>query len=373
MKIAIFTDSFLPGVGGTENAVHNFAKELCKTNKVIVFAPDYQRDSGRVFPYRVVRLKSFMVSYNDAAAFGSEKKKVKTELSGFYPDVIHCQTLGPVGTMGADYAVKNNLPLVYTVHTKYLDCYKHDLKVGILAKLLLKKMIKPVFGADRVCTVSENMAGVLKEYGVNKPVTVIKNGGIKRNVPENDYPKGKPVFIYVGLVALFKNLTFSLDVLKKLKERGQSFIFNVIGDGADRKKIQKYAAKKGLSTNVNFLGRITDKSVLDGYYAAADLLLFPSVFDSDGLVILEAANAGTPSMVIENTGAAERIEDGVTGFTGKNDADAFAAKLFRLIHDRQTLKKVGKNAGSLFKPWSDSVDKYLAIYKEEIEKKSKKR
>mgnify|MGYP002728972828 FL=1 len=69
-------------------------------------------------------------------------------------------------------------------------------------------------------------------------------------------------------------------------------------------------------------------------------MLFPSVFDSDGLVVCEAGNMGTPSLTLEGTGASERITDGVNGFTAPNSVEEYAAKIISVMSDRQNLRRV---------------------------------
>ena len=76
-----------------------------------------------------------------------------------------------------------------------------------------------------------------------------------------------------------------------------------------------------------------------------------------------------PSLVLKDTGASERLTDGVTGFTVENDAVAVAEKLEYLMNNRELLAEVGKHASVIFTSWQETVDAYLEIYKQEIEKK----
>jgi glycosyltransferase involved in cell wall biosynthesis len=105
-------------------------------------------------------------------------------------------------------------------------------------------------------------------------------------------------------------------------------------------------------------------------YAQSDLFLFTSIFDNDGLVIMEAANEGTPALVLKDTGASERLADGVTGFLVDNDKKAVAEKLNYLMDNRQLLVEVGKGASTIFTSWEQTASAYIDIYKEEIDKKN---
>ena len=154
-----------------------------------------------------------------------------------------------------------------------------------------------------------------------------------------------------------------------MKKVRNDFVFNIVGDGAHRKRFEKRAVELGLSENVKFWGRITDRQKLFEIYRNADAMLFTSEFDTDGLVLLEAAEAGTPSLVIKGTGAAERYTDGETAFIAENDINSVVQKIIYLMENPLEVEKVGKNALNVFVPWSKIAKQYEKIYVEEIEKK----
>lgn len=369
MKIAIFTDSFLPGVGGTENAVLNYAAELSKTEEVIVFAPDYHREwNTDNLNFKVVRCKSLPLSKNEYLAEPKKDKAFINEIDKFSPEVIHCETLAPLASFAARYAKKKKIPLVYTAHTKYRFCYINTLKSKLLAEMVVKTLAKPMKLADEVTAVSEDMAREIHSYGIDKPITVIKNGGERRNNVCERKINDRINFLFVGLVIKYKNIGFILSALSVAKKKGLDFIFNVVGSGPDEKYFKKKADRLGLSENVVFHGRITDHKKLDAVYAANDLFLFPSVFDNDPLVVCEAGNMGTPSLVLKNTGASERITDGVNGFLSENDVNAYADKIISLSADKARLTEVGENAKNLFSEWKENVKEYRKLYQRLINK-----
>lgn len=373
MKIALFTDSFVPGVGGTENAVLNYATALSKGHEVVVFAPKYSAefcDTDK--PFKIVRAKSIGVTKNDFFAMPYFTEEIKKTLCEFMPDVVHCHTVGQMTAYALKYGKKNNIPVVCTLHTKFRYCYAHDLKSKFLGEILLKFVMRRVKKADKVTAVSFDMKQEAVSYGISNQITVVKNGMNVTGEPvEKKERNGIFTFLYVGMISEFKNLGFSLQALAKVKEKGKDFRFNVVGRGSDLKKFQKLTKKLGLENEVNFVGVIKDKNLLNTYYDDADLFLFPSVFDNDSLAILEAGVRGLPSLVLENTGSSERMENGVSGFTSKNDVNSYAEKIMALIEDRQLLTSVGRRAGKLYSTWEDSVNKYVTLYEQAIEEKKK--
>ncbi len=371
MKIAIFTDSFLPSIGGTENAVHRFAQALSKEHEVMVLAPNGHKEfDDNAFPFKVARAKSIGVTNNDFWAHPALSKKMKKALDDFKPDIVHSQTVGMMAAFANKYAKKHGLPSICTIHTKFRYCYKDALKVKLFAEILLRYVMRRPKKADRVCTVSNSMIPELKSYGLKRDVTVIKNGNDGAPMMcEKQVGQGAFKIIFVGRIIDYKNIKFSLDCLKELKKRRSDFVFYLVGRGPHVKKFSKYAEKIGLKDNVVFTGAITDKTKLRKMYAESDLFFFTSIFDNDGLVVMEAANEGTPSLVLKDTGAAERLTDGVTGFTAENNVKAVSEKLEYLMDSREILVEVGKNAGTIFTSWQETVDLYLDIYRQEIDKK----
>ena len=374
MKIAIFTDNFLPGIGGTENAVLRFATMLSKEHEVAVFAPDYHKefDDG-AYPFKIFRSKSIRVTRNDFWALPKLTCSLKRAINEFKPDVIHTHTLGMMADFANSYAKKNGVPVVCTVHTKYRYCYKNALKARFLVDLVINRIIKRATNADRVCSVSDSMISELESYGLKKPVTVIRNGNNTMPVKEKIYSKtGTLNILYVGLVIDYKNIGFSLDSLRELKKTTSNFKFKIVGRGPHLKKFKRYVKKIGLLDNVEFIGAVTDKQKLNELYAEADILLFTSVFDNDSLVVLEAANAGTPALVLNGTGSAERIKDGVTGFVSEGTTESVAKRILTLMNSRNNIESVGKRANEISVPWESTVKKYLEIYNEEVIKKTNK-
>ena len=366
MKIALFTDSFPPSFGGAENAVARFSAALSKSHEVIVFAPDNNKPyNDSVYPFKVVRVKSLQVSPNDYYAMPFIDRKVKRTLDAFSPDVMHFQTVGQMAAFCTRYAKKHGIPTVSTVHTKYYYCYKHAFKSTIVSKLLLRCVMNRVKRATAVCAVSESMKQTLKSYGVNNPISVIRNGGEKKPaLPEKIRLSYKFTLLYVGLVISYKNIGFSLQALAELKKKRDDFIFYIVGHGPHIKKFSKLAKKLGLGENVIFVGGVAGKEELNRYYSGADLMLFPSIFDTDGLVILEGANNRLPTLTIRGTGASERLTDNVTGFTEENSPKAFAQRIESLMENKALLNTVGENAADIFTDWETTANNYAKIYQE---------
>jgi hypothetical protein len=171
-----------------------------------------------------------------------------------------------------------------------------------------------------------------------------------------DLPADAPVYLFLGRMMWYKGLRIILDGLKRLQDAGKDFCMVFVGDGQDRAEVEEYAASLGLQDRCRFVGAVHDREIVRAWYTRADLLLFPSTFDTNGLVVREAAACALPSVLIAGSCAAEDVEDGVSGFLIEENADSMAAKLTVLCREPEAVRAVGENAlRTLYLSWEDAV------------------
>ena len=371
MKIAIFTDSFFPTLGGTERAVLGLANELLAQNhEVAVFCPNHPDAANFQFDFPVYRCPSVGLTANDRMALPRFSRKFQKQIMAFKPDIIHCQSVSGIANAGIRYGVKNNAPVVFTVHTKFRQALMGSIKIKFIVDLYVRIIAKRINKANVVCTVSHDMVEELKKYGVKKPVSVVRNGMMfnreilseetkniaikKYNISSKDV-----VLLFVGRIVKVKNIDLIFDALKTLNNPGCKMIF--AGDGPDLAYFKALAEKQMLS-NVVFAGKVSEDELKSLYYNA-DLFVFPSVFDNDPLVVTEAAIFETPAITLAGTGSAERITNGQDGFIASSPED-FKLLLSKLCSQKELLKPVGMAAAqSIPKTWAQAAEEYLNVYK----------
>ena len=143
-----------------------------------------------------------------------------------------------------------------------------------------------------------------------------------------------------------------------------------VGSGQNETKLRKRINKLDINDKVILCGKVTDREVLAKYYSRADLMLFPSAYDSSSIVQIEAASQKTPVLFLENTATACMIEDNFNGFLSKFDADAYAQKILEIIDNRDLYNSVCENAfNTLYKTWDNTVEEVFDLYKAMIEKR----
>ena len=145
-------------------------------------------------------------------------------------------------------------------------------------------------------------------------------------------PSNIPLYLFVGRMNWYKGIQLILDALAMLKEAGKEFRAVFIGDGSDLSKIKEYSEAKRLCGLCYFLGAIREREALRAWYCRADLFLFPSSYDTNGLVVREAAACSLGSVLIRGSCAAEGVVDGRNGFL----IEETARDLYQKLHSFST-------------------------------------
>lgn len=269
------------------------------------------------------------------------------------------------------------LPLVLTWHTKYDIDIANAVSSKLLQEGALHALLRNVNACDEIWTVSKGAGENLRSIGYEGEYIVMPNGVdlprepvsedlIAETVSGYDLPAGVPCFLFIGRLMWYKGLRIILDALKTLSDSGTGFRMVFVGGGGDEAEVKEYTRRLGLERSVIFTGAISDREMLRSWYSRADLFLFPSTFDTNGLVVREAAASDTPSVIVAGSCASEGVTDGRNGFLIEENAASLAAKLRELCEHPEKMKVVGKGAGDeLYISWADAVsracDRYEAV------------
>ena len=236
---------------------------------------------------------------------------------------------------------------------------------------MLKNVISFYEKADQVWVPQESVKEVIREYGYKGHVEVVDNGSdLCADYPEKYFVDSrqklgiKPdefVFLFVGQHIWEKNVRFIIDALAGIEDLKFRMFFVGTGYAADAMK--ELVSEKGLDSKVTFVGNITDREKIKIYYAAADLFLFPSLYDNAPLVVREAAALHTPAVMVKGATAATILKDGENGFLIDNNLTSFEDKLRELIADPARVHRVGVQASkTIVRSWEDVVGEVLDRY-----------
>ena len=368
-SICLINDSFPPVTDGVANAVVNYAKNLTQDGKrATVVTPAYPDADDTQFGFPVVRYPSVdltkLVGYHAGLPFSSQTLEKLVEQRF---DLIHCHC--PVTSAMLARALRDRIhvPLVFTYHTKFDIDIANAIKGKLLQEEAKKVLVDNITACDEVWTVSHGAGENLKSLGYQGGYLVMPNGvdfpkgrvdeSLVREVTKDfDLPENVPMFLFVGRMMWYKGLKIILDALKLLREQGTVFRMVFVGNGGDREEVISYCESLRLSDCVFFTAPAYDRNVIRAWYCRADLFLFPSTFDTNGLVVREAAACGLASVLIAGSCAAEDVTDGQNGFFIEENADSMAAMLRRLLPQRELMRQVGENAQKeIYISWEDSI------------------
>ena len=203
------------------------------------------------------------------------------------------------------------------------------------------------------------------ENGVDLPRGAVSPEIADRVSADFDLPKELPVYLFVGRLMWYKGIRLILEGLTGLMTAGKDFRMVFVGGGGDEEEIRAQVEQLGLGGKCIFTGPIRERDKLRAWYSRADLLLFPSTFDTNGLVVREAAACGLPALLIRDSCAAEGVTDGVNGILIREDSAALFAALNSLYGREDTLKRIGERAmEELYLSWEESVRRARRRYEE---------
>ncbi len=368
--ICLLNDSFPPVIDGVANAVKNYADIIHQTGEdVVVVTPSHPESDDRVFPYPVIRYPSldFRKMTGGYTAGIPFSPAIARQLSERKVALLHAHCPIASTILGRELRRALNAPLVMTYHTKF------DIEIGKMVKGKLlrtsstKALVQNISACDEVWAVSSGAAENLRSMGYEGSCIVMPNGvdlplgkvsqaRIAAATQGYDLPEGLPLFLFVGRIMWYKGLRIIADALAMQKARGRDFRMVFIGSGADAQEVQAYIRRLGIEDKCIFTGAIRDRETLRAWYSRADLFLFPSTFDTNGLVVREAAASSLGAVLIAGSCAAEGITHGVNGLLIEENAQSLSACLTQVMQQPQQMARIGANAArDLYLSWQDAV------------------
>lgn len=383
ITIGLFIDTFFPMIDGVTMVVDNYAKRLTKYANVIVFAPEYpkaQYDDSK-FLYKVVRCKSVKMPIIDySLPMPKIDKEFMHELNNTKLDIVHIHSPFTIGKIGVEYAKKNNVPAIATMHSQYKKDFLRAVKFEPLANLLTKVIIRQYNKCDECWAVNSEIAKIYyEEYKYKKLPKVMGNATDMKLVENMEQAKklinekynispDEKVFLFVGRINNLKNVFLIANSLKILKEKyNPKFKMLFVGSGQDEDELKSIIDKNKMNQDIIMCGKISDRELLANIYARADLFLFPSLYDASSIVQIEAASQKTPTLFVEGAATTATITENVNGFISQNNEEDFAEKINEIINNKALYDSVCENVyKDIYINWDSQVSKVFDSYMEII-------
>ncbi len=366
MKIAFFTETFLPKVDGIVTRLTKTVQHLVAAgDEVLIFCPEGAPDT--YMGARVVGVPAMPLPLYPELKLALPRPAVAEALDRFQPDLVHVVNPAVLGLGGIWLAKTKAYPLVASYHThlpKYLEHYG----MGMLEPLLWE-LLKAAHNQARLnlCT-STAMVQELSEKGIQHTdlwqrgvdtelfQPSLRSEAMRARLLNGQSDTGK-LLLYIGRLSAEKQIERIRPVLDAMPDARLA----LVGDGPYRQQLEKIFA----GTPTHFVGYLAGQD-LAAAYASGDAFLFPSSTETLGLVLLEAMAAGCPVVGANRGGIPDIVSDGVNGCLYEpNQAGSLTAAVERLLGDASQRAQLRQNAREEAERWgwAGATDQLRGYYR----------
>lgn len=375
LRVAVFTDSALPILNGVSISVRSLIQELRNAgHSVTLFTAshfDYKDpdpNTYRFFALQTPWTRGYPLACPPFAPMLRHFRKHTF-------DVVHTHTPFTIGFIGLRWAESHGLPVVSTYHTLY-DRYAHY--IPLPRRYIRFKIAKHTSfyynSVNQVITPSDISRKWLRRHSVKKPITVIPTG-----IPGTGFydrselrlslgiAPDQKVLLYVGRLAREKNLELLFQAAAVAFADDPRLRLWLVGDGPHRAACLEQVRALGIGDRVKFVGFVPREEV-DKYYAIADLFVFASITETQGLVVQEAMSYGLPAVAVGGGGASASIEHGQNGFIVRNEAFEFADHIRAAMEDDLEFARLSEGARRSVRQYSTAhmTEKVVEVYRKAI-------
>ncbi len=378
MRVLMVSDVYFPRVNGVSTSIETFRRALAAQEvEVRLVVPRYGGEAAEAGIVRVAGRP--LPGDREDRLVGWQAMQRAVLAAAQDCDLIHIQTPFVAHYAGLRAARKLGLPVLATYHTlfeEYLQHYAPFLPGGWLKAQARGFSRRQCNALDAVIVPSTAMARRLESYGVSAPLHVLPTGIPLARFARGDgpafrarygIPDGQPVALFVGRVAHEKNIGFLLEALVHARRLRPEVLLVVAGEGPAMADLQAQVGMLGLSGAVRFIGYLDRQRELPDCYAAADVFVFASRTETQGLVLLEAMAAGLPVIALAEMGTIDILAPGRGAFCPPAEARAFGEMLGHFLSRPGAWRHLAAEAPDYAREWSDTaMAARLAAYYREL-------
>ena len=368
MRILKVSDVFFPRVNGVSTSIETFRRDLVALgHEVVLVAPAYGGPEAREAAdpsIRRVPARSVPRDPEDRIMSFGGLRRTLAELSARKFDVVHIHTPFLAHYAALRFARAQRTPVIATYHTLFEEYLHHYVPLlprkitGGLARRFSRSQCNEL---DAVIAPSLAMKQALLAYGINKRIEILPTGlPAERFRPgdgaafrrRHNLTQGRPLLLFVGRAAHEKNIGFLLEMMLELRNLGSDALLLIAGEGPAADSLRAQAARLGLDASVRFLGYFDRSGELQDCYSAADVFVFASLTETQGLVLLEAMAQGVPVVAIPRMGTIDILGPGLGCRPAPNDRKGFAQVVRDLLADRAACRALGEEARRYAQTWA---------------------
>jgi 1,2-diacylglycerol 3-alpha-glucosyltransferase len=376
LRIALFTNNYLPFCGGVTISVETLRRGLAaRGHEPWVFAPRFAGDAGEVT--RIVRYPSIpAATYPQFPLAVPYAPRISALVRRLHFDVFHAHHPFLLGPAAGRFARAGGRPLVFTYHTRY-EKYAHyvPLRRALVEAAAVRMSTRFAARAHAVIAPSAVVRDELQARGVRTPIAVVptgldldvfRPGARARARLQLGWHPTDPVVLSVGRLDREKSVERVLLAFERIASTLPRARLHVVGQGTEGERLRRLAAGLTAGARIAFHGARAHHA-LPVFYQAADVFLFASETETQGLVLAEAAACGLPAVAVTGPGCDEVVRDGDTGLLTKSDPGDLADAATVLLVDTERRTGMGRRARAVAEQEFDvrlQIDRTLDLYAE---------
>lgn len=376
MNIGFFSDVYRPGIDGIVTALDMFLIESAKmghsTHIVTPRYPGYKDTQPNII--RVPSVPFIFYPPYRIGLPGLSKKTYET-IKALRLGVIHTHSPFTVGLYGVHLARQWNLPLLYTYHTLYPKYVHYFFKGRVLSPKMAEGIVRRYSDkCDCVVAPSPQMKDELLSYGVKSRIVVLPTGVNKADFQADDsfgvrkkhgLKDSAKILLYAGRLGKEKNLELLLRSFRRVLDEYPAAHLFLAGDGILKGELKGIADALKIADKTTFLNFL-ERRTLAQYYKEADLFVFPSVTETQGLVLIEVMMNKTAVVAMNQGGVLSIIRHDKNGILSENSVEDFAGWTLKMLRDdglRLRLAEAGYR-DALEMTSERSTTRHIELYKE---------
>lgn len=381
MKIGFFTDGYLPQLNGVATSVEGWTGALKKLgHKVYVIAPSFPnyKDEGE----DIIRIPSVRLLKQPDIRLGFPlSRKSMAQIIKLKLDIVHATSGGSISTLGLIIARAKKISYVFTYYTRW-NHFTHYFFKGKIIRPWMMEAASRIFcnRCDCIIVPMPKIKEELISFGVKKPIVIIPSGvdidkfnNRKKGflLRKTGIKNGK-ILLYVGRLEKEKSVDFLIKAFKIIRNKDQRTNLVLVGDGTMKESLEQLAEELGVRKNVYFTGLI-DSEKMNKVYADAEIFVFASTTETQGMVVLEALSSGLPVVAVNDEVYNGIVKDKINGALVDNDPEKFAKACLEILSSSPYRKKLSENARKSMEKFSLSVTakSFENLYKQLIQEHSK--
>jgi glycosyltransferase involved in cell wall biosynthesis len=379
MKILQVTPVFYPHIGGLEKCVYNISRELVnRGNEVILYTPNFPKSESVEFKdgFLIHRIPVFFKIFEaPAALFFFHMLKEDC-------DLIHIHIPPIFGAFSSLILSRiKHVPIVLTFHNDTFGKNALQHLVEQVYKVILNKIV--LRNVNMVTVPSQGYYSELNRSGLEKnKIIVIRNGITFKNKVEFDVEKmerkfnfsRKKIVLFVGALEKRKGIEFLIRSLPIVREKISEMKLVIVGNGSEKTHLQDLACNLGIKDYVNFKGQINDDQLYD-MYEQCDVFVLPSLYESFGIVLLEAMSHRKPVVASRITGVTELVKTDYNGLLVEpKNIQQLAKAIIKVLSQENYSVQLGKNGKYFSKKfeWEEIIIEYENVFKECVKRYTKR-